>query len=118
MTIQEFFSDPSRAKAYQEWLSNPITQRVLDIAKHHARPMRLDMTAGQGTSLSEQALFGHGFNIGQTGMLSLVSEMDKHAEALKLQDQYQTQALFSDYGARQEVAKVKKGRIASGKSEG
>ena len=119
MTIPEFFSDSGRVQAYQEWLHHPITQRVLEIAKHHSRPMRLDISSGPGgNSLSEQALFGHGFNIGQADMLSLISEMDKHAEALKLQDQYQNRALFSDYGARLEVAKVKKGRLSSGKSEG
>lgn len=65
-----FLQDASNRAAYLEWLNNPITQRVREIAQVMATPMGI---SGEN---SNSALYEHGKTVGHAQMSRLIFEME------------------------------------------
>lgn len=89
--IAEFVSDPELMKGYREWLKNPMTQELLEMAKAHVYPMPLKVVTG------ENALYYYGINEGANTIIMLLTKMD---ELVRQQQVAELLAEEPDYGAR------------------
>lgn len=70
MTIHEFVSDPGRMRGYTEWLANPMTQELLEMAREYKAPAPLKDVTG------ENALYNYGMVEGANLVITLLTKMD------------------------------------------
>ena len=85
MSIAEFVSDEGRLKGYGEWLKNPMTQELLDMAREYRAPAPLKNITG------ESALYQYGLTEGANLIITLLTRMhelakQKEVAALLAQD--------------------------------
>jgi hypothetical protein len=71
MTISEFVSDPGRMKGYSEWLHNPMTVELLEMARDHVSTAPLKPVTG------ESALYNYGMVEGAGLVITLLTKMDE-----------------------------------------
>jgi hypothetical protein len=77
--VLENYRNPAFVEAYRTWLQNPVTVRILQLAKSSARPIGLPSATG------EAALYYSGQIDAIESMLTFLSEFDslckRHLEA-------------------------------------
>lgn len=88
-TLQEIAGNPDLLKGYTEWLANPITRMVLDMARNMAVPATLRTLTG------ESALYNYGFVEGMNAVISMIGDVQKFAE---LETKVRLAAEAPDYG--------------------
>jgi hypothetical protein len=73
--IVEFMGVPDNQLAYTEWLSNPVTKRVLSIVEDCVKPVGLQTIDGNN------ALYNHGVFVGMASVLDAIQNMAALADA-------------------------------------
>ena len=81
MTIAEFVSDPGWMKGYSEWLSNPMTTELIEMAREHVTTAPLKVVTG------ENALYNYGMVEGGNLVITLLTKMDALVRQQEIVDQ-------------------------------
>ena len=91
MSIAEFVSDKERMKVYGQWLADPVTAELLEMAREYRAPAPLKAVTG------ENALYQYGMTEGANLIITLLTKMD---ELVKQGEIAKMMAEDPDYGAK------------------
>lgn len=72
MKIVDFFAQDENKKLYQEWVTDPRTKLVMEMAT-----TELVRPTGMAKPTGEEALYLHGMIVGMTRMLDAIMNLEK-----------------------------------------
>ena len=75
-TLAQFVENPESLTSYKSWLSQPMTQEMLELAKSLAEPAPLPEKQRTG----EQALYHAGYFAGAYAIYKMLANLDEFVE--------------------------------------